>query len=88
MESFVAGDSSAKLRKRAESVADALGEDHDLVVLQAEITKLHSHSHARAGLFTEIAERRRELQAKALKQGRSLFAKKPKAFVRKLCEPG
>ena len=82
MESFTSADT--KLKARADSVAEALGEDHDLVVLQEEISKLHSDSHARAGLFIEIAERRKELQEKALKQGRALFSRKPKAFVRKL----
>jgi CHAD domain-containing protein len=84
MESFADADAGIKLKERAEAVADALGKDHDLVVLQAEIAKLHSESNARSGLFIEIAERRKKLQSKALKRGRALFRRKPKAFVRKL----
>lgn len=84
MESFSAPHAGAKLRERAESVADALGKDHDLFVLQAEIAKLHADSHARAGLFSELSERRSRLRSKALKHGRVLFGMKPKAFVRKL----
>jgi hypothetical protein len=66
-------------------VAESLGEHHDLVVLQHEVAKLHSHSSAaRSGLFEELTQRRRKLEAKALKEGRSLFAKQPKAFVKRL----
>jgi len=75
----------SKPSKRAKSVAESLGEHHDLVVLQDQVAKLHSHSSAaRTGLFVELAQRRRKLEAKALKEGRSLFAKQPKAFVKRL----
>ena len=84
MESFAEPQAGAKLKARADEVADALGKEHDLVVLQEEIAKLHSDSNARAGLFIEIAERRQKLQSKALKRGRALFERRPKAFVRKL----
>jgi len=74
-----------KLVERAAAVAESLGEHHDLVVLQDEVAKLHSHpSRARTGLFQELARRRLRLEAKALKQGRSLFRKNPKAFVKHL----
>jgi hypothetical protein len=86
IESYKPGDvpAVAKLRKRAEEVADALGHDHDLVVLHAEITRLHSSSNASNALFSEFAERRKKLQSTALKEARSLFRKKPKAFVKDL----
>jgi CHAD domain-containing protein len=73
-----------KLIETAEVVADCLGKDHDLVVLQERVMKLHASSNARAALFTGIAERRKKLQSQALKRGRALFGRKPKAFVRAL----
>jgi CHAD domain-containing protein len=77
----------AKRIKRAEAVADALGQDHDLVMLQKEVTRLHASSNARTGLFTEIAQRRQALQAKALNKSRGLFKEKPGAFVKTLRKP-
>ncbi|MGZ5719474.1 MAG: CHAD domain-containing protein, partial [Burkholderiales bacterium] len=75
----------AKLIKRSASVADALGEDHDLVVLQEKIKALHSGSHnAHARLTTQIAKRRKKLQSKALKTGRTLYKAKAGRFVKRL----
>ena len=78
-------DGFAKAIERAEAVADALGEHHDLVVLQDEIARVHSNlGGARTGLFQALAQRRRKLETQALKQGGSLYRKKPKAFVKGL----
>ena len=74
----------SKMVKRLEALADALGHDHDLIVLQHEVARRHSGSNARAGLFDEIAARRKALQSKALKEGRTLFKPKPRAFVRRM----
>lgn len=74
----------AKLIDRAGSVGDALGEDHDLVVLCDRIASLRSGSRkAHQGLVSEIAERRAALQAKAFKKGRGLYKQKPKCFIRR-----
>jgi len=72
----------AKIVKRLERLADALGDDHDLVVLEHEVLRRHARSNARAGLITAIAARRKALQSKALKAGRVLFKPKPRAFAR------
>jgi hypothetical protein len=66
-------------------VADALGDDHDLVVLQEKIKAVHSGSHnAHAALITQIAKRRKTLQSKALKKGRVLYKAKPARFVKRV----
>lgn len=78
-----AGRIPAKLMKRIDTLADRLGVDHDLVVLQAELAKHHTRaSHARTGVFAEIAKRRKALQEKALADARSVFNRKPKAFLK------
>jgi CHAD domain-containing protein len=74
----------SKLIKQSDSVADALGDDHDLMVLQEKIQGLHSGSHnAKRALSRRIAQRRKELEWKALKEGRALFRSTPKAFVKR-----
>jgi CHAD domain-containing protein len=68
--------------KRAESMAERLGEDHDLVILQNRITNLSGGRHATyTGLLASIERRRRKLQGKALKQGRHLYQSKAKNFI-------
>jgi CHAD domain-containing protein len=75
----------AKLIKRSDSVAAALGDDHDLVVLRDRIQGLHSGSHnAHRALSAQIAQRRKKLESKALRKGRVLFRTTPKAFVKRL----
>ena len=75
----------AKRIRRAESIADCLGEDHDLAILQDRIAKLSAGSHAAyKGLLAPIEHRRKKLQRKALKQGRRLYKSKAKAFIERL----
>jgi CHAD domain-containing protein len=75
----------AKLIKRSTSVADALGDDHDLVVLQEKLKDLHSGSNnAHAALMTKIAKRRKKLQSKALKVGRALYKAKARRFLKRV----
>jgi CHAD domain-containing protein len=75
----------AKLMKRSDSVAAALGDDHDLVVLQDKIKGLHSGPHnAHRALSAHIAQRRKKLELKALKKGCVFFKATPKAFVKRL----
>ena len=73
----------AKLVEKLRRLAESLGHDHDLVVLHDELSKIHSRaSHARTGIFAGIARRRARLQAEAMKSARSVFRRKPKAFVK------
>jgi CHAD domain-containing protein len=72
----------AKHIKRAESIADWLGNDHDLAILRDAITTFSPDSHkTNMGLLARIEHRRKELQSKALKQGRRMYRGKAKAFI-------
>ena len=71
--------------KRAESVADYLGDDHDVAILQQKIGVLTSGSGpADNKLSAHLKQRRAKLQKKALKEGEVLYDKKPGAFVKSL----
>jgi CHAD domain-containing protein len=70
-----------KLAKRAESVADRLGEDHDLAALQAKLAALPGRSKAERKLIARIEARRAKLQKTALRRARRLYSKKPAAFL-------
>jgi CHAD domain-containing protein len=75
----------AKLIKRSASLANALGADHDLVVLQSKTEAVHSGSHnAHRALSAQIRGRRKKLQSKALKKGEMLYKPKPKRFIKRL----
>src|SRR5262245_48874176 len=75
------GRAAAKRAKRADAIADALGDDHDLALLQGELAE-HSRSGSSARAAIDRIERRREkIQRKAAKRGRRLYRDKGKAFV-------
>jgi len=70
--------------KRAESMAEKLGADHDLVILQSRIAELSAGRAAYRGLLAAIERRRKKLQRKALKQGQHLYQSKAKDFIERL----
>jgi CHAD domain-containing protein len=75
-----------KLARRADELAEVLGEEHDLAVLAERIgagtgrQKLGRRS--RKALQKPIARRRRKLRARALREGARLYRRRPKRFVR------
>lgn len=71
----------AKPIDRAASIADALGDDHDLVLLHKRVAARRRSAPSRQALLEQIARRRRKLQRRAAKVGRRLYRRKPKAFV-------
>src|SRR5262245_1129201 len=73
-----------KLAKRAESVADCLGDDHDLAALQARLAAVPGKTKAERKLIARIEARRAKLQKKALKLARRIYKRKPAAFVGKV----
>jgi CHAD domain-containing protein len=74
-----------KPMKRAAAVASALGDDHDLVVLNEKIGGVHAGSQsAHRALSSRITQRRAQLEAKALRKGRKLYKLKAKAFIKRL----
>lgn len=75
----------AKRARRARSIADRLGDDHDLAVLQATIVALSAGSaKAYPDLLAHIDRRRINLQSNALKQSRRLYKSKAAAFLKRV----
>jgi hypothetical protein len=67
--------------KRADRIADALGRDHDLALLQGKLRARRRSQAAGHSLHALIERRRRRLQRKAEAQSLRLYDPKPKAFV-------
>jgi hypothetical protein len=66
----------------ARRLADLLGEDHDLALLQAAVTGPSGRPRAASGpLLAAIEQRRARLQIKALPAGKRLYARKPGAMT-------
>jgi CHAD domain-containing protein len=71
-----------KLAKRAESIADSLGDGHDLAVLREKITSLSpAVQDAPKTLLSRIERRLRNLEKKAVKRGKRLYGSRPKEFI-------
>jgi CHAD domain-containing protein len=71
----------AKRAKRAEAIADALGEDRDLALLRRKLVARPRSGSTRRALVAGIDDRRTKLQRTAAKKGRRLHRRKAKAFV-------
>jgi CHAD domain-containing protein len=73
-----------KLAREVHSVADLLGDDHDLAVLR-DYAQTHPQcfedEDARRALLAVLDRRRAVLQRRALKLGRRLYKPSPKRFV-------
>jgi CHAD domain-containing protein len=67
--------------KRAESIVDALGHDHDLAVAREKLASRSRSGSAKQELLALIERRREKLQRKAAKESRRLYRQKPEAFV-------
>jgi CHAD domain-containing protein len=74
------------LARDAHRLSDLLGDDHDLAVLGAQASRRLSDSDPDALELLEglIARRRDELQKRALKRGRKLYAPSPAVFAKPL----
>jgi CHAD domain len=74
----------AKLARRADALGEALGEEHDLMLL-AERAGSHKplkrHRRTRKLLLRAISRRRRCLRKRGLREGRRLYERKPRRFV-------
>jgi hypothetical protein len=73
-------------RKEAETLADCLGDDHDLELLRLALPSCRPHARAKClrrvrGL---VDERQSGLRAVALTVGGRLYAEKPKEFARRI----
>jgi CHAD domain-containing protein len=79
------------LARRADRLAELLGEEHDLVVLAGLLPppgrapfKGKRGKRARKALLARIARRRRRLRKRALREGKRLYESRPKKFVRRV----
>ena len=69
--------------EQAHHLADLLGDDHDLAVLDAAVGE-YAAPEAQPVLHEAIATRRSELQARALYLGSRLYDESPRAFSRRV----
>jgi len=76
------------LEDRADALADLLGDDHDLAVLAGKLDEADSIDGDQCRhLHRLIDARRSELHSEALACAERLYARKPKAFAKRLTEP-
>lgn len=73
-----------RVAKRADLLGETLGEDHDLAVLAERVRSGPKRRGARKTLLKLIARRRRELRRAALRDGKRLYRRSPREFVRRL----
>ncbi|MET0304944.1 MAG: CHAD domain-containing protein [Solirubrobacterales bacterium] len=69
---------------QADRLADVLGDHHDLTVLRDDLLRRELPLAERPALVAAIAERQAELAGAAFDLGERLYAKKPKAFRRRM----
>ncbi len=79
------------LARRADKLAELLGEEHDLVVLAGLLPppghapfKGKRGKRARKDLLARIERRRRRLRRRALREGERVYGRRPKKFVRRV----
>ena len=80
----VCGPSIVGQAKDAHALADLLGDEHDLAVLDQKLTHGLPAPVDVDGVRELIAHRREELRAEALRIGGRVYAEKPKAFRRRM----
>jgi CHAD domain-containing protein len=81
-----------RIAKRADDLGELLGEEHDLAMLgervrtEAKVKRAGGTvgTRTRRLLLARIAKRRKKLRKRALRDGRELYERKPKRFVRRM----
>jgi CHAD domain-containing protein len=82
----------AQAARRADDLGELLGQEHDLMVLAQRVRAEAKATRAsgapgpgtRRALLKSIAQRRRRLRKRALRDGERLYRRKPKRFVRRV----
>jgi CHAD domain-containing protein len=72
----------ARLAKRADSIAERLGRDHDLALVRQRFARAPGKQDKL--LLDDLGRRRKKLQKKALKRAQRLYHRKPGKFVARL----
>lgn len=77
-----------RMAKRAHTLSDRLGDDHDLAVLRQRIVRarVRVSASSRARMLKLVDDRRRRLQGQAMRIGHAVYAKRPRAFVQQLAQ--
>ena len=81
-----------RLARRADELGELLGEEHDLAVLAARVRAERkpgagsgaAGARTRRTLLKLIARRRKRLRRQALREGRRLYERRPKRFLRRV----
>lgn len=73
-----------RLASDAQALGEALGEDHDLAVLQETLAQGPCDPLAVSDISRLVARQRGKLQAEALAMGELLFRESPRSFARRL----
>jgi CHAD domain-containing protein len=78
------------LARRADELAEMLGEERDLALLAKRIRAAERgerhHGDGRSKLLKVIARRRRKLRRRAFALGRHLYRRRPRAFIKRVAE--
>jgi hypothetical protein len=78
-------DGGGKARRGALSLAEFLGDDRDLAVLQKKLDALPDLAHdGGQQLLKQVEKRRGRLQGKAMREAKRLYQRRPKRFARRL----
>jgi hypothetical protein len=83
---------AGRVARRADELGELLGEEHDLALLAARIRAQGKRAGAagRLGAGTRklllklIAERRKRLRSRALREGKRLYRRRPRKFARRI----
>jgi hypothetical protein len=77
-----------RVARRADRLGELLGEEHDLALLEARVRErsrlFAGERGTRKRLRKQIAQRRKALRRRALREGERLYRRKPRRFVRRL----
>jgi len=74
-----------RLSRRADTLSELLGEEHDLVVLEARVrAELRGGRDGDKTLLKLIAKRRKRLRREALRRGKRLYRRSPKKLLRRM----
>jgi CHAD domain-containing protein len=77
-----------RIAQEADRLGEMLGEEHDLALLEARVRERRrqfaGEKRTRKRLLKTIARRRKRLRGAALRDGRRLYRRRPKRFVRRL----
>lgn len=75
-----------KRMRLCQALGDALGDDHDLIMVLQALGRANQAQQARdyAGLARRISAKRAKLRKQACKLGKKVYNEKPRAFARRL----